>query len=107
MAVFDRIRSLIQAAPEGTKPIVVCIPNPNSGAPVHFGSADTVRFFDDQGVIEAEAGPHCLFFSVSNIQRLSVLYVEGTLGAQIEKDMPDVWKAMNEESRTAMAQVRV
>jgi hypothetical protein len=103
MAVFDRIRSLIAAAPAGTKPVVVCIPHPNSGSPLHFGSAETVRFFDDQGVVEAEAGPHCLFFAVANIQRLSVLYVEGSLGAQIEKDMPDVWNAMNDEGRKAMA----
>ena len=102
MALFDRIRSLIASGPEGTKPVVVCIPHPNSGSPLHFGSADTVRFYDDQGVVEADAGPHCLFFAVGNIQRLSVLHVEGSLGAQIEKDMPDVWKAMNDEGRAAM-----
>lgn len=99
MAIFDHIRALITGAPEGTKPVVICVPHANSGKTMNFATPEAISFHDELGILESRGGPNSLFFHAADLQRIFVLYATKSVGEHLEADHPDLWAMVGDKGR--------
>lgn len=106
MTLFDTVRARMTETPdEKHTPILIVLPLAGKEQVATVTTLPSVRFHDDQGVVEIIDSSGSKYHHITDIKQISIIFVSGNLGDHIASRLPKAWTEMSDESRQQLNKV--